>query len=75
MDTWARASTRLVLRFDLELICGVPGLQGIDSGPRAHLGRGYEHVGGANIFFPCCFSEFCTLIFQSGSYLSRSLAA
>jgi hypothetical protein len=33
---------------DLELVCGVPGLQGTDSGPLAHLGRGYEPAGGAN---------------------------
>jgi hypothetical protein len=30
------------------LYAGVPGLQGADRGPRAHLGRDYERVGGAN---------------------------
>jgi hypothetical protein len=34
------------------LYAGVPGLQGIDSGLRAHLGRGSEPTGGANISFP-----------------------
>jgi hypothetical protein len=34
------------------LYAGVPGLQGTDSGPRAHLGRGSEPTGGGNISFP-----------------------
>jgi hypothetical protein len=33
----------------------VPDLQGTDSGPQAHLGRGSEPAGGANIFFPAWF--------------------
>jgi hypothetical protein len=36
---------------------GVPGPQGIDSGPRAHLGRGCEPAGGANILSPRSLSE------------------
>jgi hypothetical protein len=63
MDTWACLSARLALRFDLELVRGVPGRQGTDSSPRAHLERGSEPTGGANIFFPRRFSEFCTLLF------------
>jgi hypothetical protein len=39
---------RTALCLDLELICGVPDLQGADKGPRAHLGRGCEPAGGAN---------------------------
>jgi hypothetical protein len=35
------------------LYAGVPGLQGTDSGPWAHLRRGREPAGGAKIFFPC----------------------
>jgi hypothetical protein len=31
MDTWARVRARLALRLDLELVRGVPGLQGTDS--------------------------------------------
>jgi hypothetical protein len=31
---------------------GVPGLQGADRGPRAHLGRACEPVGGANFSAP-----------------------
>jgi hypothetical protein len=66
MDTWASVSARLALRPDLELVRRVPGLQGTDSGPRAHLRRSSEPVGGANILFPRRFSEFCTLVFRSG---------
>jgi hypothetical protein len=46
------------LHLDLELVRGVPSLQGTGSGPRAHLKRGSEPVGGANIFFPCFFMNF-----------------
>jgi hypothetical protein len=34
------------------LYAGVPGLQGTGSGPYAHLERGFEPAGGANILFP-----------------------
>jgi hypothetical protein len=34
------------------LYAGVPDLHGTDSGPRSHLGRGYEHAGGANSLAP-----------------------
>jgi hypothetical protein len=37
---------------DLELVCGVLGLQGTDRGPRAHLRRGYEPAGGAKTLGP-----------------------
>jgi hypothetical protein len=60
------ASARLALRLDLELVRGVPGLHGTDSGPHAHLRRGSKPVGGAKIFFSRCFSKFCTLVFRSG---------
>jgi hypothetical protein len=36
---------------------GVLGPQGTDSGPRAHLGRGYEPAGGGNILSPRNLSE------------------
>jgi hypothetical protein len=41
-----------VLSFVLtqSLYTGVPGLQGTDSGPRVHPGRGYKPTGGAIIF-------------------------
>jgi hypothetical protein len=42
----------LFLVLDLSVYVGVPGLQGTDSGPRAHLGRGCEPAGGANTSFP-----------------------
>jgi hypothetical protein len=45
------------------LYTGVPGLQGTDSGPRAHLGRGCEPAGGANFSAPCS----AILIFLLGS--------
>jgi hypothetical protein len=64
---WVHVSAHLALRLDLELICGVLSLQGTDSGPQAHLRRGSEPTGGANIFFPCCFSKFCTLVFPCSS--------
>jgi hypothetical protein len=45
------------------LYAGVPGLQGTDSGPRAHLGRGCEPAGGANFLAP----RSVILIFLLGS--------
>jgi hypothetical protein len=36
----------------LKLVCGVPGLQGTDSGSRPHLERGCKPVGGANSSTP-----------------------
>jgi hypothetical protein len=41
----------------LSLYAGVPGPQGTDSGPRAHLRRGCEPAGGANILSPRGLSE------------------
>jgi hypothetical protein len=46
-------------------------MQGTDSGPRAHLGRGSEPIGGANSSTPSSI----TLNFFACSYLSSSLAA
>jgi hypothetical protein len=54
-DMWARMRAHLALLLDLELVCGVPGLQGIDSGSRAHPGRGSEPAGGASIFSHATF--------------------
>jgi hypothetical protein len=45
------------------LYTGVPGLEGADSGPRAHLGRGCEPAGGANFSAP----RSVILIFLLGS--------
>jgi hypothetical protein len=39
------------------LYVGVPGPQGTDSGPWAHLERGCEPTGGANILSLCSLSE------------------
>jgi hypothetical protein len=44
-SAWMHA---LLLVLTESLYVGVPGLQGTDSGPRAHLGRGYEPADGAN---------------------------
>jgi hypothetical protein len=57
-DTWRRQSPPVlgvgfgVMGLDLSLCVGVPDLQGVDSGHQAHLKRGSERTGGANIFFP-----------------------
>jgi hypothetical protein len=53
------------------LYVGVPGLQDTDSGTRAHLGRGYEPIGGANSLTP----HSVIFNFYFGNYLFRSLAA
>jgi hypothetical protein len=45
------------------LYAGVPGLQGTDSGPQAHLGRGCEPAGGAKFSVP----RSVILIFLLGS--------
>jgi hypothetical protein len=58
MDTCALLSAHLALRLGLELVCGVPGMQGIDSDPRAHPGSGSEPTGGANIFSCAAFLNF-----------------
>jgi hypothetical protein len=62
-DIWTRVSARLALCLDLELIRGGTQSVGYRQWPWAHLERGSEPAGGANIFFPCCFFEFCTLVF------------
>jgi hypothetical protein len=49
---WQRVGTCLAHCHGLKPVRGVPGLQGTDSGPRAHLRRGYEPTGGANVSFP-----------------------
>jgi hypothetical protein len=49
---WWRVYARPAPCLDLELVCGVPDLQGANRGPRAHLGRGYEPAGGANFSTP-----------------------
>jgi hypothetical protein len=56
-DTWACAP---VLSFILtrSLYMRVPGLQGTDSGPRAHPRRGCELIGGANILSRAAFLSF-----------------
>jgi hypothetical protein len=41
----------------LSLYVGVPGPQGTDGGLRAHVGRGCEPTGGANILSPRSLSE------------------
>jgi hypothetical protein len=55
---------------DSSLYAGVPGPQGTDSGPQAHLRRSNEIAGGANISFP----RLAFLRFYFDNYLSRSLA-
>jgi hypothetical protein len=46
-------SHTLLLGLSWSLHVGVPGLQGVDNGPWAHLKRGGKPTGGANISFPC----------------------
>jgi hypothetical protein len=43
---------------------GVPGLQGTDSAPQAHPGRGREPVGGANIFSRAALLKFVPCDFE-----------
>jgi hypothetical protein len=52
MPEHSRAGRRGLVLWDLTYVfcVGVPGLQGTDSSLRAHLGRGSEPTGGANIF-------------------------
>jgi hypothetical protein len=69
--TWQRVDARPAPYLDLKLVCGVPGLQGTDRGPRAHLGRGSEPTGGANSSVP----HRVILNLLLDNYLSRSLAA
>jgi hypothetical protein len=60
-----------ILILDSSLYARVSGLQSTDSDPQAHLGRGNETAGGANISFP----HPAVLRFYFDNYLSRSLAA
>jgi hypothetical protein len=50
--SWQCMDERPAPCLDLEHVCGVPGLQVTDRGPRAHLGRGCEPAGGANSSVP-----------------------
>jgi hypothetical protein len=49
---WQHVYARSAPCLNLELVCRVPGLQGADRGPRVHLGRGCDPVGGANFLAP-----------------------
>jgi hypothetical protein len=60
---WQRVDTRPAPCLDLDLVWGVPGLQGDYRGPWAHLGRGYKPVGGVNFLAP----PSIILIFLLGS--------
>jgi hypothetical protein len=67
-----RGCTPLLLVLASSLYVGVPSLQDIDSGSRAHLGKSCEPTGGANFSVP----RSIILNFLSfGSYLSGPLAA
>jgi hypothetical protein len=39
VDKWEYVSARLALHLDLELVRGVPGLQGTDGGPEPNSGE------------------------------------
>jgi hypothetical protein len=56
-----------VLSFVLtwSLYAGVSGLQGSDSGPRAHPGRGCEPAGGASILSRVAFLSFVRWDFEA----------
>jgi hypothetical protein len=51
-NTWKHVDACPAPCLNLELVCGVPSLQGADRGPRAHLGRGCEPAGGTNFSAP-----------------------
>jgi hypothetical protein len=59
----------------LKLVCRDTGMQGIDSGPWADVGRGYEPAGGANSSVPYSVMFNFFLGSSSNSDLSRSLGA
>jgi hypothetical protein len=63
-DTWAYAP---VLSFVLtwSLYVGVSDLQGTDSGPQAHPGRGCELTGGINILSRVAFPSFICWDFEA----------
>jgi hypothetical protein len=46
---WQRVDAHPTICLNLELVCGVPDLQGTDRGPRAHLGKGCEPTGGGQL--------------------------
>jgi hypothetical protein len=71
---WACA---LVLSFVLtqSLYTGVPSLQGIDSGIRAHLGRGCKPAGGASILSRATFLSFVRWDFEAVVQHARYVAA
>jgi hypothetical protein len=48
-SAWTHALPFILAR---SMYARVPSLQGTDSDPRAHLGRGSEPTSGANIFLP-----------------------
>jgi hypothetical protein len=49
---WQCVDARPTPFLDLELVCGGTRSSGCRQRPRAHLGRGYEPVGGANFLAP-----------------------
>jgi hypothetical protein len=51
--TWQCVDACPTPYLNLELVCGGTRSQGADRGPRAHLGRGCEPIGGANFSAPC----------------------
>jgi hypothetical protein len=57
------------------LYAGVPGLQGTDSGPRAHPGRGHEPVGGASILSRATFLSFVHCGFEAAVQDDRHVVA
>jgi hypothetical protein len=59
----------------LRPVCRGTGMQGIDSGPWADVGRGYEPAGGANSSVPYSVMFNFLLCSSSNSDLSRSLGA
>jgi hypothetical protein len=73
-DTWTCAS---VLSFVLtwSLYMGVSGLQGTDSDPRAHLGRGCEPTGRTNIISRAAFLSFIHWDFKPMVQCDRYVAA
>jgi hypothetical protein len=55
--TWQCVDARHAPCLDLELVYGVPGLQGANRGPRAHLERGCEPTGGPIFGVPLSYLE------------------
>jgi hypothetical protein len=76
-EPWDTRACAPVLSFILtwRLYMGVSGLQGTNSGPRAHTGRGFEPAGGASILSHAAFLSFVRWDFEAMVEHGRYMAA